>query len=410
MPGLIDRALGALGLQRKSLAAPDDWLLDLFGASPTAAGISVSPTTAMRSTAVRRAVQAIAEPVGALPLHVYRRDGEARERDNEHPVAKVLRDPNPWTSSSDFREQLQRDALLHGDGLAAIVWVDRKPKELIRYKPGSVTIGCDEYGAPVYKQGETPLRREDVFHIKAPSTDGVKGDSPVVQAREAIAFALLLEQFGSRLFSNGAAPGGVIEVPADIGLEAINKIRAAWQATHGGENTGKPGVLIDGATYKATTFNPTDSQYLELRRYAVDEIARVFGVPPSMLFEMGRATWSNAESLWSTFLIVTLTRWLKAWQAEIRLKLFAVEERETFFAEFNTDDLLTVDFAARATAYAQYRSMGAMTGNEVRKGLNLPPRDDGNSLTNPNITTAPPKPANDNRPAEEENNKESANG
>lgn len=401
MPGWYDRTLDRLGLQRKSLADPDEMLREIFGSTSTAAGISVSPGTAMKSTAVRRAVQSIAEPVGALPLHVYRRDGEARERDTDHPVAKVLRDPNPWTSAQDFREQLQRDALLHGDGLAAITRVDGKPRELIRYKPGALTIDADEFGAPVYKQEGRTIPREDVFHIKAPSLNGVKGESPVNQAREAIAFAILLESHGSRLFSNGAAPGGVIEIPKDVGTDAIGKIRTAWQASHGGENTGKTGVLIDGATYKPTSFTPTDAQYLELRRYAVDEIARVFGVPPSMLFEMGRATWGNAENQSATFLTFTLMRWLRAWQSEIRLKLFTKEERDDWFAEFNSDDLLTVDFAARATAYGQYRSMGAMTGNEVRKGLNLPPLPDGDSLSNPNITTAPPPAANDNPPPDD---------
>lgn len=399
----LDRTLHRIGLQRKSLRNPDAMLREIFGSAPTAAGISVSPGTAMKSTAVRRAVQAISEPVGALPLHVYRREGEARERDTEHPVARVLRDPNPWTSSQDFREQLQRDALLHGDGLAAIVRVDGQPRELIRYKPGTLTIDADEWGAPVYRRDNVVVPRDDVFHIKSPSLDGVKGESPVTQAREAIAFALLLEQHGSRLFSNGAAPGGVIEIPKDVGTEAIGKIRTAWQASHGGEQTGKTGVLIDGATYKPTTFTPTDAQYLELRRYAVDEIARVFGVPPSMLFEMGRATWGNAENQSATFLVFTLMRWLRAWQAEIRLKLFKPVERDGWFAEFNSEDLLTVDFAARATAYSQYRSMGAMTGNEVRKGLNLPPHSEGNSLTNPNTTPAAPAPANDTPPPEKEN-------
>jgi HK97 family phage portal protein len=386
----IDKTLGAFGLQRKSLAAPEDFLTELFGAQPSAAGISVTPANAMRATPVRRAVQAIAEPVGALPLHVYKRDGDKRERDKDHAVAKVLRDPNEWTSGQELREQLQRDCLLHGNGYAEIVRVDNTPRELIRLDPATIQIDTDDYGAPIYKQlGESAriIPRENVFHLKAPSLNGVKGVSPILDAKEAIGLALLLETHGSRLFKNGAKPGGVIEIGTDIGDDAIKKIRAAWQASHGGENAGRTGVLIDGAQFKSVSMSSVDSQYLELRRFAIDEIARVFGVPPSMIYEMGRATWSNTEQMSAQFLTFTLLPWLKRWSSEIRLKLFNENERDGWFAEFLTDDLLTVDFAARATAYGQYRSMGVMTSNEVRKGLNLPPRSDGEALDNPYTTT-----------------------
>tara|TARA_R100000365_G_C2748298_1_gene79444 strand:+ start:5589 stop:6794 length:1206 start_codon:yes stop_codon:yes gene_type:complete len=391
--GWYDKALHAMGLQRKSLADPEQWLREIFGSTTSESGIVVSATSAMRSAPVRRAVQAIAEPVGALPLHVYRRDGDKRERDDDHAVARVLKDPNEWTSGQDLREQMMRDTLLHGNGYAEIVRVDGKPRELIRLDPVTVQVDCDEYGAPTYQQTGTPARsipRENVFHIKAPSLNGVCGVSPVQDAKEAIGLSLLLEAHGSRLFKNGAKPGGVIEIPQDIGEGSIGKIRAAWQASHGGEQTGKTGVLIDGATFKAVTMSSVDAQYLELRRFAIDEISRVFGVPPSMIYELGRATWSNTEQMAAQFLTFTLMRWLKAWQSEIRLKLFNEDERDDYFAEFLTDDLLTVDFAGRATAYGQYRSMGVMTSNEVRKGLNLPPRDDGNELGNPYTTTNTP--------------------
>lgn len=388
--GVLDLFRRKPPVETKSLTDPESWLYELFGATPSTAGITVTPASAMTCAPVRRAVQAIAEPVGALPLHVYRRDGDARERDADHSVARVLRDPNPWTSASEFREQLQRDALLHGNAFAQITRVEGKPRELIRLDPGAVQVDCDDFGAPTYKvtRGEVrTIPRENVFHLKAPSTDGLKGRSPVIDASEAIGLALLLERHGSRLFANGAKPGGVIEIPGSIGDDAIKKIRAAWQASHGGENTGKAGVLIDGAKFNAVALNSVDAQYLELRRFAIDEIARVFGVPPSMLFEMGRATWGNAAELWNTFKTLTLSHWLKCWQSEIRLKLFTPEERENWFAEFNVDDLLNVDFAARATAYGQYRAMGAMTGNEVRRGLNLPAIDGADTLDNPNIST-----------------------
>lgn len=381
--------------ETKSLANPDDWLRELFGAAPSAAGVSVTPASAMRCTAVRRAVASISEPIGSLPLHVYRRDGEARERDAGHPVAKLLRDPNPWTSASEFREQIQRDCLLHGDGLALITRVNGEPRELLRLDPASMQIEADDFGGPVYRQVSGEQRwiipRDDIFHIRAASLDGVKGESPVRQCREAIATALVLEKHVAKLFGAGAKPGGVIEVPVDTPEDAYRSMLAAWrQSNEGTENSGRTALLVNGATFRPITMTSTDAQLLELRRYAVDEIARAFSVPPSMLYELGRATWGNSENQSASFLTFSLMKWVKAWQGEIRLKLFKPEERDDWFAEFNTDDLLTVDFAARATAYGQYRAMGAMTGNEVRKGLNLPPLPEGESLSNPNITTAAP--------------------
>lgn len=379
----------------KSLSSPDDWLRELFGAVPSAAGVSVTHSTAMRCTAVRRAVAAIAEPIGSLPLHVYRRDGGARERDTAHPVARLLRDPNSWTSASEFREQIQRDCLLHGNGLALITRVNGEPREMLRLDPASIQIEADDFGGPVYRQvsGEQrrTIPREDIFHIRAASLDGVKGESPVRQAREAIATALVLEKHVAKLFGTGAKPSGVIEVPPDVPENGYKGMLTAWRQSHeGSENSGKTALLINGAKFNPITMTSTDAQLLELRKYAVDEIARAFSVPPSMLYELGRATWGNSENQSASFLTFSLMKWIKAWQNEIRLKLFKPEERDDWFAEFNTDDLLTVDFAARATAYGQYRAMGAMTGNEVRKGLNLPPMPDGNSLSNPNITTAAP--------------------
>lgn len=383
-------------VEEKALVNPSEWLQSIFGAFPTIALGAVTPQNAMRCAAVRRAVEAIAEPLGQLPIHVYKRDGDGRQRDPDHPVAMVLRDPNGWTSSADFREQLQRDALLHGNGYAYIVREEDKPVELLRLDPASVKIEVDEAtGEPSYRFAagthEKIYSSRDVFHIKAPSLDGYCGESIVKQCEKAIRMALVLEEHGIRLFSNGARPSGVIQIPKPMGEEALTKMKAGWKASHeGSENSGKTAILWDGATFNALTFNSVDAQFLELRRYAVDEIARAFGVPPHLLFEMGRATWGNAEELGASFVTFTLMRWLKAWQGEIRLKLFAPEERDEFYAEFLVDDLLKADIAVRASAYSQLISSRVLNPNEARARENLPPYAEGAAFINPNTTTSTP--------------------
>lgn len=380
-------------VEEKSLTAPSEWLQAIFGAFPTIARIQITPASAMKCAAVRRAVQAIAEPIGQIPVHVYRRENDRRERERDHPVAKLLMDPNAWTSSADFREQLQRDTLLHGNGYAYIVREGDEPVELLRLDPAAVTVDVDEAsGEPSYRfrsgSDEKTYHYRDVFHIKAPSLDGYVGESVVKQCGEAISSALVLEEHGIRLFADGARPAGIIQIPGTMGEEALTKMKAAWRAAHeGAENSGKTAVLWSGATFNPLTFNSVDAQFLELRRYAVDEIARAFGVPPHLLFEMGRATWGNAEELGANFVTFTLMRWLKAWQGEIRLKLFTAEERETFYAEFLVDDLLKADIAARATAYSQLVSSRVLNPNEVRARENLPPYPGGEEFINPHTTS-----------------------
>ena len=172
--------------ETRSLADPAPWLLDLFGAAPALSGVTVSPTTAMRCTPVRAAVEAISESIGGLPLHVYQRNGEARVRATDHPAYALLHDQaNDWTPASLFREQITRDALLHGNGYAFINRDrDGKPVELIRIAPTVVTVELDRNTSePIYRlrdgTADQLLDRREVLHIAAPSIDGVSGASPV---------------------------------------------------------------------------------------------------------------------------------------------------------------------------------------------------------------------------------------
>jgi HK97 family phage portal protein len=391
---LLDRAMGAIGLQRKSLANPSAELAALFGATPTAAGVSVTAATAMRCTAVRAAVATISEAVGQLPFHTF--DRNTRER-LEHPAENLLNGTaNEWTPGTELRQILTQDALLHGDGLAAIVRAGGQPRELIRYQPGSITISAGDFGEPVYRRGDNVLDRDDVLHIRAPSLDGCRGAAPITLAREAIGLALLLEKYTASLFANGAQPGGVIQVPGSLGDEALKRMKAAWQAAHrGAENASSTAVLWDGATYSAHQFDPVSSQLLELRKFAISEVGRAFNIPAQFLGDLDRATWSNAEAMNRQFLQLTLLPWLKRWEGEIALKLFTSDERADRYGEFVTDGLLRADFAARMEGYSKAIAARFLSPNEARAMENRPPYEGGDRFENPN-TTAGTKPANDN--------------
>lgn len=368
-----------------------DWsLAEIFGIAPTAAGVSVSPQAAMRVPAVRAAVLAISEAAGQLPLHVYRRASHgARERYDEHPAHILLnRQACPWMGGGRLREQLVRDALLHGNGFAYIHRANGSPRELLRLSPQAVQIEVDDRsGEPFFRITETTgstriFGSRDILHLAAPSTsDGITGVSPIEQGREAIALAIALEAYASRLFANGGRPGGILSFPGKLGADAAKKVKAAWQAAFSGSGSGGTALLDEGANYVPLAFKSTDAQFLELRQFAIDEIARIFRVPPVLLMNYLRQTWANAETGGQQFLTYSLAPWLLRIESEVNLKL--LQDEDGTFAEHLTDSLLRADFAARASAYAQYRSMGVMTSNEVRAGLNLPPRPDGDSLANP---------------------------
>lgn len=393
-------ARGEDALEQRSLADPESWLLSIFGVStPAAAGVTVTPQTALRVPAVAAGVKAIAEATGLLPLHAYRRGSDgSRERDNQHPAFRLLNaDACPWLRGPQLRELMTADAIAYGNAFAAIVRDgDRLPRELHRLHPSAVTIDVNSLTAePSYKVASTDGQHRivafaDMLHLRAPSpvsTDAVTGKSPIMEAKDAIGLLIALQQHASQLFKNGGRPSGILSFPQRLGTEVARRIKLSWQAATSGGNAGATAVLEEGGSFTPLAFSSVDSQFAELWQFGITEIARLLRVPPVLLMDYSRQTWANAETGGQQFLTYSLAPWLSRWEAEATLKLIPAEDRDTLFVEHLTDALLRADFATRATAYGQYRSMGAMTANEVRHGLNLPPLPGGDKLENPYTTT-----------------------
>ena len=376
----------------------------LFSATPTYTGKSVTPATAMNVPAVSSAVELIAEAVGTLPAKLFVRNAEGKEADPAHPAFRLVHDEaNDWTSAAELRTQLTNDALLHDKGGFAVAnRVDGRVVEFIRLDPAAVTLKADEItGEPFYvvKQGRSATKRyeyQDMLHIQA-----FGGKAPITRARNAIALSMTLEEHASRLFGNGAHPSGVLSVPGKMDPIARDNLLGMWEATHSGSNnSGKPALLMGGVEWKQTALASTDAQFLESRRYQVEEIARTFRVPPTMLFDLTRGTWSNTEEMRQGFLEQTLRPWLDAWAWAYARVLLTPEERTARFIEFITDDLLSVNPTVRTDIYGKLVAMRAMTPNEVRAGLNMPAMPGGDVLQNPYTTTGAPAPeaANDDTP------------
>lgn len=387
----LARAVGRGTSETKSFKLTDPEAFPLFGVSATASGISVTASSAMRVPAVRRAVSLIAESVATLPFKTYT---EAKTPAKDHVSYGLVHDwANDWTSAEELRELLTSDALLTGHGFAQVVRVAGRAVELHRMDPAAVAIDYDDFGEPSYRVrlkdgGEAVLAHHDVLHIQ-----GLRGVSPILLAREAIALALASEQHLAGFFKNGGRPSGVILHPNKLEADTMKKLAASWFQSHGGEQAGSTAILDEGMTFKEIAVKLADAEFSEVRREQVREIARAFNVPPALLYELSRGTWSNFEQSHRDFLTGTLRPWIARWQAAYSRVLLSPEERTAFYIEATPDDLLSVEFAARATAYSQYRAMGVMTANEVRGGLNLPSMADGDALQNPFTTTtnsAPP--------------------
>ncbi len=367
----------------KAASLTDLEAFGLFAGTSTSTGINVNAAQAMRVPAVACAVSLISETIGALPCKIH--NSETKETERAHPAFRLVHDEaNEWTSAAHLRTQLTLDALTRDTGGFALVtrYSDGRPAELHRLDPSKVTIGTEADGAPFYivqnTSGKIRYPHTEIIHI-AP----FGGICPVNLAREAIGLAIAFEQHIGSLFANGGRPSGIITAQKTLDFDAKRKVAASWLKTHSGRNAGGTAILDEGMDYKALSTTLADAQFAENRVEQVREIARAFRVPPTMLFELSRGTWSNTEEMARQFLAVTLKPWLRTWEFAYARALLTPEERLALRVEFVVDDLLTTDAATRATSYASYRAMGAMTANEVRAGLNLPANTDGDTLTNP---------------------------
>lgn len=384
----FDKLKKALGFsaEEKALTLTDPDALTLFGVLPTTSGVSIGPGNAMRVPAVACAVGLISETIGSLPVKLHDRASKAAL--TNHPAYRLVHDEaNEWTSAAELRRDLTLDALQHGAGHAQVIRTnDGTPYELHRMEPGKVQRDLEPDGEPFYRVttdvGQVRLSFRDVLRIEA-----IGGVSPIVIGREAIALALSFESHIGGVFANGGRPSGVIKAQKVMDVEAKKKVASSWFATHGGSKAGGTAILDEGMDYTPLSMTLADTQFAENRLEQIREIARVFRVPPTMLFELSRGTWSNTEEMARQFMQITLKPWLTDWAWAYARCLLTPDERKAAYFEAVTDDLLRTDTAARATAYGQYRSMGVMTANEVRAAQNLPPLPGGNELSNPYTTT-----------------------
>lgn len=225
------------------------------------------------------------------------------------------------------------------------------------------------------------LSPRDILHIPGLGFDGLVGYSPIAMAKNAIGMAIACEEYGAKFFANGAAPSGVLEHPGI--LKDPSRIRESWQQTFGGSgNAHKVAVLEEGMKYTPISINPQEAQFLETRKFQIDEIARIFRIPPHMIGDLDHSTFSNIEQQSLEFVKYTLDPWVCHWEQAMRKALLSEDEKKDYFFKFNVDGLLRGDYASRMSGYATARQNGWMSANDIRELENLDriPEEDGGDL------------------------------
>ena len=353
-----------------------------FGTST--AGKRVNERSSMQMTAVYSCVRILSEAVAGLPLHLYKYNSEGgKEKALNHPLYFLLHDePNPEMTSFVFRETLMTHLLLWGNAYAQIIR-NGKGEVVAMYPlmPDRMRVDRDEHGrlyyeyqvqdsdAPTMKNGTVILKPYDVLHIPGLGFDGLVGYSPIAMAKNAIGLAIATEEYGSKFFANGATPGGLLEYPGTV--KNPDAVRESWEKGFSQGNSHKIAVLEEGMKYTPISISPNEAQFLETRKFQINEIARIFRIPPHMLADLEKASFSNIEQQSLEFVKYTLEPWLIRWEQSMQRALFTQDEKTAFFIKFNVDGLLRGDYASRMSGYATARQNGWMSANDIRELENL---------------------------------------
>ena len=350
----------------------------------TTSGKAVNERSAMQMTAVYACVRILSESIACLPVHLYQyKEAGSKEKALSHPLYKILHEePNPEMTSFVFRETLMTHLLLYGNAYAQII---RNGKGqvigLYPLMPNRMTVDRDEHGhlyyqyqmqesdAQTMKAGTVTLQPSDVLHIPGLGFDGLVGYSPIAMAKNAIGLSIATEEYGAKFFANGATPGGLLEFPGTV--KEQDGIRESWNKGFSGSNSHKIAILEEGMHYTPISISPNEAQFLETRKFQIDEIARIFRVPPHMVGDLEKSSFSNIEQQSLEYVKYTLEPWIVRWEQALNRALLSDSEKAAYFVKFNVDGLLRGDYQSRMNGYATARQNGWMSANDIRELENL---------------------------------------
>ena len=371
--------------KRSWVSVSDERAWNLYSEGGTStSGEAVNSDTALRLATVFACQNLIAKSIAQLPIHLLEKSAKnERKHATQHPYYSLLyRRPNPQMTSYQFFQTMQSHVLMHGNAIAEMVMAKNGDVlELWPWDAGKVRIEEDGWTNTYKVQTKTGWRAipaDRVFHLRGLVVKGLRGLSPLDAARETIGEGIAQGKFSARFYKNSARPGGVIERTGTfLNQEAAEQFKTSWQRAQGGENMHKVAILEPGMTYKPMGITQENAQFLETRRFNQTEICAFFGVPPHMVGNLDRATFSNIEQQSLEYVLHCLLPWLRNWEQELMVALFPREDWERFEIKFNFDGLLRGDSASRWEAHWKAFQCGAKSPNEIRELEDLNPYEGG---------------------------------
>jgi len=358
-------------------------ITEVLGGGGSSAGVSVTPGSAMRTSAVWACVRVLSTGLAAMPLHVITKIDGIKKHAVNNPVYDILhREPNPEQTSFTFRQMLMANLCLWGNAYAEIQFDNAgKPKALWpvpawNCEPMRTRDNELFYRIYIPNTGETrDLAAYRMIHVLGMGTDGMKGLSPIQQHAQSIGITLAAEQFGASFFSHGMNVGGVVEHPMKLSDQGSANLRKSLNEKYAGlGNAHRIMLLEEGMKYVKVGINPIEAQLLEERQYQVEDIARIYGVQLHKIGHLLHATFSNIEHQGIEFATDTMLPWCVNWEMEYDRKLFDTRE---YYTKHSLEGLLRGDTAARAAFYRELSYLGAICADEIRENEDMNPLPDG---------------------------------
>ncbi|NDV11663.1 phage portal protein [Crenobacter caeni] len=373
----------------------DGWFAGLLGAArKSSAGVQVTPDKALAITTYQACLTTIAESLAQLPCVLYRRNGDQREPVSDHPVARLLRQPNGWQTQFEHTEGAQIAAGHHGNSYAFIERDEAgRPVALLPLDSAKMTVLRGSDGLPYYLiPGHEPVPQRMIHHVRWFSLNGYTGVSPVQLHCDTLGLALAAHGHASSVFANGTHLAGVLERPAvvngkeldPLSRERTEQVKQAWKNEYAGQgNAMKVALLQDGMQFKPLSMTNADAQLIDARKLSALEVAQIFKMPPHKVGLLERATNNNIEHQAIEFVIYCLMPWIRRHEQARMRDLLLPSERDTLFIEFNVGGLLRGDQKSRYAAYAVARQWGWLSVNDIRRLENLPPIAGGDVYLTP---------------------------
>lgn len=395
--GFNDRERRNFSTNPENPSTPWDVVAGAWGTGQhVSSGVAVNEQNALKYSVVYACVRVVSETIALSKCCVYRErpDGTKIEAKG-YPLYRTLaRQANPIMNAFIWREVMATHLLLWGNSYSRIEENPDGSVNLWPLQPNYMKIDMSSgdlkyvYNHP-NSAGPVTFNSDEILHMKGISLDGIAGMGPVQLARSSIGYALAMEEYGGKWFSNGARPGGVLESPNPLSPAARENLRKGFETRHQGVDAAhRVALLENGVTYKPVQMDPAASQFLESRQFSVEEICRWFRVPPRKVMHIisGNGDSNSIEEQGIEFVRDAIHPWVARMEAAIQEQLIGVDSR--YCASFNLDELMRADLGARYNAYALGIQWGFLTANDARKGENMAPIDDGDIRLVPiNMTT-----------------------